>query len=84
MTLRDPNAQRETLDTFAGDALIPAREAYAQAYKSWRALVKRFKELSEDSGKRTIEIQYNKSLVEKFLEIDPYEGEIESTEAEIE
>lgn len=84
LTLRDPHAQRETLDTFAGEALVPAKNAYGEAYKSWRALVKRQKALAEDSGKRAIEIQYNKTLVDKFLELDPLEGEIESSEAEIE
>lgn len=84
LTLRDPHAQRKTLDSFAGEEITSVKSAFEESYRAWRALVKRQKALAEDSGKRTIEIQYNKTLMEKFLELDPLEGEIESSEAEIE
>lgn len=84
LKLRDPDTQRELLDSFGGEAVEKQLLSYRKAYDAWTALKRKVKSLLEDSGKREIELQYNRSLVERFEELDPQDNEIENTESEIE
>jgi DNA repair protein RecN (Recombination protein N) len=84
LKLRDTDIQRELLDSVGGQALADALDDYKKAYGSWTTLKKKLQELQDNSGRREIELQYNRSLVKRFEELDPQEGELDTLIAEIE
>ncbi len=83
LRLKDSAAQRDILDSFGGDKLASALQAYKLAYKEWRALKKQLKELEENSLKHELELRYKEELVARFEELAPQIGELAETEEAI-
>ena len=83
LKLRDTDVQRELLDSVGGLPLAEKLEAYKIAYKAWMTLKKKLQELQDNSGRREIELQYNRSLVERFDELDPQDDELDTLAVEI-
>lgn len=83
LKLRDTDIQRELLDSVGGVPLAEKLEAYKDAYRAWSTLKKKLQELQDNSGRREIELQYNRSLVERFDALDPQDDELDTLAAEI-
>lgn len=81
--LRDPAVQRQVLDSFGGATLEKLLKEYQTAYKAWRKLVARIKDLEENFSRHEVEVRYNRDLVSRFEELAPEAGEMESLQREI-
>ena len=84
LKLRDTDVQRELLDSVGGVALAEKLVSYKKAYVAWTTLKKKLQELQDNSGRREIELQYNRNLVKRFEELDPQDDELDTLTSEIE
>lgn len=81
--LKDELSQLAALDDFGRDELKAALAAYEKAYKSWRALAKELKLLTEQADQRRYEYDHLANFMEAFNELEPEPGEIEELESAI-
>jgi DNA repair protein RecN (Recombination protein N) len=83
LRLRTPQAQREALDRFGGEAVSKAHRSYLQAYRSWKAAQELVKELVENASARKREYEALRRFVQEVDHLEPEEGELERLEQEI-
>lgn len=69
--LRNPNAQREALDRYAGTKLETASKKYSESFKKWREQQKLIADVKENATKRKREISLLKKFVQDFDKISP-------------
>jgi len=83
LKLRDAVAQRAIVDSFGGEKLAKALEAYKVKFKHVKELQAEVKDLEENANRREFELRYNQDLSTRFEALDPQENEQEELEAEI-
>ncbi len=75
LRLRSPQAQREALDRFAGDAVKDVSSDYRTVYARWTASNARLAELVRDQSSRRAEAEELRTAVSEIDAISPLVGE---------
>lgn len=73
--LKNPNAQREALDKYAGENLTQVLKEYIIKYEEWRSLTKTVDDIKNNMAARQREYEELKEAVEKIAPINPERGE---------
>lgn len=73
--LKNPNAQREALDKYAGENLTQVLKQYSEKYEEWRSLTKTVDDIKNNMAARQREYEELKEAVEKIAPISPERGE---------
>ena len=76
--LKEPVAQRDALDRFAGSSLSRTLSSYQRAYRQWRAASKELAGLKTDSRNRVREAENLRLALDEIDSLDPQPGEDES------
>lgn len=80
--LKTPAAQRQALDKYAGEALIPVMKEYREAYQEWKRLTELLKDIKSNLAAREREYEFLTQAVEDFNKIQPTAGEDETLKNE--
>lgn len=81
--LKSKTAQREALDTYAGEPFRKALAEYLTTYHEWKTKKKFIEESINNATTRKREINSIKRFIEDFTKINPYENEFEEIEKKI-
>ena len=81
--LRDPEAQREALDRFAGEQILPLRDRHRQLWRERSALTERVAELDALLTERDRRGDVLREALERLEQADPQDGEDEALRTEI-
>ena len=76
--LKEPAAQRDALDRFAGSSLARTLASYQRHYRQWRASSKELANLKQDSRNRVREAENLRLALDEIDSLDPQPGEDES------
>ena len=76
--LKEPVAQRDALDRFAGSSLSRTLSSYQRAYRQWRSASKELAGLKTDSRNRVREAENLRLALDEIDSLDPQPGEDES------
>ena len=80
--LKEPAAQRDALDRFAGSGAARTLKSYQRAYRSWRASAKELAALKQDSRDRVREAENLRLAIDEIDSLDPQPGEDEALREE--
>lgn len=73
--LRAPDQHRVLLDAFGGPDLVGAREAYAEAHRSWIRARDELARLRQAGAERTLRADLLRTALEEIEAVAPQEGE---------
>lgn len=76
--LKEPVAQRDALDRFAGSSLSRTLSNYQRAYRQWRSAAKELASLKTESRNRVREAENLRLALDEIDSLDPQPGEDES------
>lgn len=76
--LKEPVAQRDALDRFAGQSLARLLSNYQRSYRQWRAAVKELSGLKTESRNRVREAENLRLALDEIDSLDPQPGEDET------
>ncbi|WP_334122632.1 DNA repair protein RecN [Glutamicibacter sp.] len=76
--LKEPVAQRDALDRFAGQSLTRLLSNYQRSYRQWRAAVKELSGLKTESRNRVREAENLRLALDEIDSLDPQPGEDET------
>jgi len=76
--LKEPVAQRDALDRFAGQSLTRLLSNYQRSYRQWRAAVKELSGLKTESRNRVREAGNLRLALDEIDSLDPQPGEDET------
>ena len=76
--LKEPVAQRDALDRFAGSSLSRTLNNYQRAYRQWRSAAKELASLKTESRNRVREAENLRLALDEIDSLDPQPGEDES------
>ncbi|TAP26795.1 MULTISPECIES: DNA repair protein RecN [Micrococcaceae] len=76
--LKEPVAQRDALDRFAGQSLARTLSNYQRSYRQWRAVTKELANLKTESRNRVREAENLRLALVEIDELDPQPGEDET------
>ena len=82
LRLRSAQAQRETLDAYAGQSLSEVREQYREHFQEYREIAQELREVRENARARAFEAQSLSAALQEIEQVDPKEGEEETLDAE--
>ncbi|WP_129657433.1 DNA repair protein RecN [Rothia halotolerans] len=82
LRLKSAQAQRETLDAYAGERLAGVLGEYRENYEQYRAAAQELREVRENSRARAFEAQSLTAALKEIDSVQPEEGEEESLDAE--
>lgn len=73
--LKEPGAQRDALDRFAGSGVARILGSYQRCYRQWRAATKELASLTQDSRNRVREAENLRLALDEIDSLDPQPGE---------
>ncbi|MGO4298316.1 DNA repair protein RecN [Glutamicibacter sp. MCAF14] len=73
--LKEPVAQRDALDRFAGSSLSRTLSNYQRAYRQWRSAAKELASLKTESRNRVREAENLRLALDEIDSLDPQPGE---------
>ncbi|MGP7813075.1 DNA repair protein RecN [Glutamicibacter soli] len=73
--LKEPGAQRDALDRFAGSGVARILGSYQRSYRQWRAATKELASLTQDSRNRVREAENLRLALDEIDSLDPQPGE---------
>jgi len=76
--LKEPVAQRDALDRFAGSSLSRVLSNYQRSYRQWRAAAKELTNLKTESRNRVREAENLRLALDEIDQLDPQPGEDEA------
>ncbi|WP_313812319.1 DNA repair protein RecN [Glutamicibacter sp.] len=76
--LKEPGAQRDALDRFAGSSLARTLSSYQRNYRLWRSAAKELAMLKQDSRNRVREAENLRLALDEIDSLDPQPGEDET------
>lgn len=76
--LKEPVAQRDALDRFAGSSLSRVLSNYQRSYRQWRAAAKELTNLNTESRNRVREAENLRLALDEIDQLDPQPGEDEA------
>lgn len=76
--LKEPVAQRDALDRFAGPSLGRTLSSYQRSYRQWRAASKELANLKTESRNRVREAENLRLALDEIDQLDPQPGEDET------
>ncbi|MFJ2618265.1 DNA repair protein RecN [Glutamicibacter sp. NPDC087344] len=76
--LKEPGAQRDALDRFAGSGLARLLGSYQRSYRQWRSASKELTSLMQDSRNRVREAENLRLALDEIDSLDPQPGEDET------
>ncbi len=76
--LKEPVAQRDALDRFAGQSLSRLLSSYQRSYRQWRSAVKELSSLKTESRNRVREAENLRLALDEIDSLDPQPGEDET------
>lgn len=80
--LKSATAQREALDSYAGEKLQQALQTYQNTYKQWKDLTALIKDIKTNMVSRQHEYEELTKNLEELEKISPVKGEDEALQAE--
>lgn len=75
--LKEPAAQRDALDRFAGEGFSRTLSRYQRAYRQWREVTRQLSSLKQDSRDRMREAENLRLALAEIDALDPQPGEDE-------
>ena len=75
--LKEPGAQRDALDRFAGDGFARTLTSYQRAFRQWREVSRQLAALKQDSRDRVREAENLRLALDEIDAVDPQPGEDE-------